>query len=143
MRIACPSCSAEYEVPASRLTPRKMVRCARCGGEWTAVHEAEEVESNPIDPPEPEADQPPSPSPLPVLTAMDRLAASPAPPRRNLPLLSAWVVTCLVLAGAAGTVAFWRNDIIRVWPQTAWILGSSLGHKATPHDQTTSGATGH
>ena len=43
MRIACPKCAAEYEVPASRLTPRKTVRCARCGGEWTAVGEAEEL----------------------------------------------------------------------------------------------------
>ena len=37
MRIACPECSAAYDVPAERVPPGKGVRCARCGGVWTPV----------------------------------------------------------------------------------------------------------
>src|SRR5690348_4321386 len=34
MRIACPNCSASYEVPAALLTKRRTVRCARCQQDW-------------------------------------------------------------------------------------------------------------
>ncbi len=37
MRIACPSCSAAYDVPDSLMTAGRVVRCARCGGEWAPV----------------------------------------------------------------------------------------------------------
>ena len=37
MRITCPSCSAGYEVPDSLMPAGRIVRCARCGSEWTPV----------------------------------------------------------------------------------------------------------
>ncbi len=35
MRIDCPGCAAAYDVPASVLTARRVMRCARCGTEFT------------------------------------------------------------------------------------------------------------
>ncbi len=37
MRIVCPSCSAAFEVPKTRLAPGQAVRCARCGTDWTPL----------------------------------------------------------------------------------------------------------
>lgn len=37
MRIVCPSCSATYEVPDSLVTAGRVVRCARCGADWTPL----------------------------------------------------------------------------------------------------------
>jgi predicted Zn finger-like uncharacterized protein len=34
MRIACPFCSAAYDVPAPLLREPRMVRCAQCSREW-------------------------------------------------------------------------------------------------------------
>ena len=129
MRIACPGCAAEYEVPASRLPPRKMVRCAQCGGEWIAVREAVE------DVREPEAAAVPEPAPepepttaLPFISAMDRLTASAPPPRSHAGLIGAWILTCVVLAATAAATIVWRGDIIATWPPSSRILA--------PHGQT-------
>ena len=43
MRIACPRCDATYEVPASRLTPGKQVRCTRCDNTWLPVYPPEDA----------------------------------------------------------------------------------------------------
>src|SRR4030081_2370464 len=103
MRIECPSCAAQYDVPAARLKPGKLVRCARCASEWVPTEEVQ-----PLDPPPEEAEPPAvdefgAMSPEPQLTAMDRLAASkPALPSRPAGLTAAWVLTFVVLAGAVG-----------------------------------------
>jgi predicted Zn finger-like uncharacterized protein len=34
MKIVCPSCEAQYEVPEMVLTSRRKMRCARCGTQW-------------------------------------------------------------------------------------------------------------
>ncbi|MDR3531297.1 MAG: zinc-ribbon domain-containing protein [Rhodopila sp.] len=120
MRIACPSCAAEYEVPASRLTPRRMVRCARCGEKWMAVREAEVVPAPEPAPPANETAQPKVPPP--ALTAMDRLAASPPPAPSRAGLLAAWVLTIFVLVGAMAATVAWRDDVIRIWPASSRIL---------------------
>jgi predicted Zn finger-like uncharacterized protein len=123
MRIACPSCAAEYEVPAHRLPPRKMVRCAGCGGEWMAVRDAEEV----IPPPEPAAPPPESltemPAPVPAVTAMDRLVASSPPAPSRAGLVGAWVLTFAVLAGATASLVAWREEVVAAWPPIGRILG--------------------
>lgn len=122
MRIVCPSCAAEYDVPAFRLTPRKVVRCARCGGEWMAVHEAAESVP-PLEPPEsPSTPQADVTAPLPAVTAMDRLAASPARPPSRAALIGAWIMTCVVLVGAVAAVVVWRADVTRAWPPIGRIL---------------------
>jgi predicted Zn finger-like uncharacterized protein len=136
MRIACPSCAAEYEVPEARLTPHKMVRCVRCGGEWVPVWEAPEAVAYPAaaetapDPPasaSAETRAAPAPS-LPAMTAMDRLAAaSPIPPRSRTGLIGAWGLTFFVLGGAMAATVLWREEVIRVWPASSRIL-APIGH---------------
>ena len=124
MRTACPKCAAEYEVPASRLPPRKMVRCARCGGEWEAVEEAEgsrevtaalsEHELNRNEGAE-EA--------IPRLTAMDRLAATGRRPPRSTRLVAAWILTLVILVAAVAATVVWREPVVRAWPPSGRILG--------------------
>ncbi|MFL5255234.1 MAG: zinc-ribbon domain-containing protein [Rhodopila sp.] len=121
MQIACPGCSAEYEVPASRLTPGRSVRCARCNQTWKP-----EVVPAPL--PRPEMPPPLAPElePGPAAAfadAMQRLAASPAvPARRRVGLAVAWVASILVLAGAGAGIVLWREPIMRVWPPSGRIL---------------------
>jgi predicted Zn finger-like uncharacterized protein len=124
MRTACPKCAAEYEVPASRLPPRKMVRCARCGGEWEAVEEAEgsrevtaalsEHELNRNDGAE-EA--------IPRLTGMDRLAATGRRPPQSPRLVAAWILTLVILVAAMTATVVWREPVVRAWPPSGRILG--------------------
>jgi predicted Zn finger-like uncharacterized protein len=120
MRIVCPSCAAVYEVPASRMTPRRMVRCARCGGEWLADDETDEpppVDDPPRTPAEPDA--------LPPVTAMDRLAVPvPRRPPRPAGLRAAWVMTFVILAAAVAGAIVWRGPVTRAWPPAGRILGS-------------------
>jgi len=128
MRVVCPSCAAEYEVPASRMTPQRKVRCVRCGGEWLAVEEAEQppppvgavdavTTSEPTPPPEAARSVPP-------VTAMDRLAASVSPPPRNPALIAVWVMTLVILVAALIAVIAWRDPVVRAWPPSAWLLGA-------------------
>ena len=121
MRIACPSCASEYEVPASRLTPRKMVRCASCGGEWIPVHTTDDT----VPPLEPAEDRPSSPlvpEAAPAVTAMDRLAAAKPPRRSSAGLVGAWALTFVVLAGVIAATVIWREAVVRAWPQSALVL---------------------
>ena len=112
MRIACPSCAAEYDVPASHLKPGKLVRCARCGNDWLPVPEDA--------PPPPDHAEPPAPDagfettePAPGMTAMDRLVISAATPQpRRLGLTAAWVLTFVVRAGAVTGAVIWADAII-------------------------------
>jgi len=122
MRIACPGCAAEYEVPLASLNPRRKVRCTQCGAEWVPD----------IDPP----DAPPDagagdPMPPERPSAMDRLAAVP-PPRPSTALRAAWVVTALVLAGSAAAALTWRGQVTRAWPESAWILGAAKRVPSSP-----------
>jgi predicted Zn finger-like uncharacterized protein len=130
MRIACPSCAAEYDVPASRVTPGKMVRCARCGGEWMAADQTDDV----IVTAEPEASQPevlpevlPEPPIEPVASQPRVTAPSPAPSARHAPprrvgLIGAWLLTAVVLVGAVAAAVTWREAIVRSWPASSRIL---------------------
>ena len=84
MRIACPSCDAEYDVPVSRLKPGKMVRCARCGGEWVAAElEVNAAEAGlteaPVDPEGHAGMDPPT-----EVAPMEHIAASRLPPRSRV-----------------------------------------------------------
>src|ERR1700733_10405779 len=120
MRITCPSCAADYEVPASRLTPRKLVRCVRCRGEWIPVHPDDDAGSLPAPERHPALDY--LAASLPPETAMDRLPAFP-PLRASSPgLLVAWVLTFVVLLGAVAATVTWRQAVMRAWPPSALIL---------------------
>ena len=101
MRIACPSCSAAYEVPDALLAagPR-LLRCARCGAQFTATGTAPpapaEVPPAPPEPPpapapaaaaapapEPPGEAPPEPPPEPPLAETVTLARDRPPPTRG------------------------------------------------------------
>jgi predicted Zn finger-like uncharacterized protein len=137
MRIACPGCAAEYEVPSTSLRPHLKVRCARCNAEWVPVQDA--VALQPDDAPAAEAEI----DPVPPIgeTAMDRLAAA-APPRPSVVLRAAWLATILVLAGSAASAVIWRNHVTQMWPASARLLGlvdrvapaQSLPADAKPRD---------
>jgi predicted Zn finger-like uncharacterized protein len=136
MRIACPSCAAEYEVPASRLRPGKLVGCARCGNKWLPALETEKAV-----PPHAADVQVPLPAEvamaraLPEVTAMDRLAATPASPPSRASLVVAWVLTFVVLAGALAAMIGWRDKVVRAWPPSGRIL-TATSHSTHPRVQT-------
>jgi predicted Zn finger-like uncharacterized protein len=145
MRIVCPSCTAAYEVPESRLKSRKMVRCARCGGDWAPEQEAETVIEAPASEAVVEAPEPTGPSADPkakpdvvlgAVTAMDRLAANPPPPPRSLGLIGAWVLTIIVLATAVSATITWRREFMSIWPPSGLILGP-IEHMLSKPEQVT------
>lgn len=142
MRIVCPSCAAEYEVPESRLLAGKMVRCAKCGSEWVPVREteADPVSSEAVPPPLEHDPGPPAEATLPSVTAMDRLAAAPPLRRRNRGLIAAWLATGIVLAAAVAAAFSWRTEIVRLWPPGGRILSAS--GQITPDYEQTVGKTG-
>ena len=37
MRIGCPSCNAVYQVPDEQLLEGRVVRCVRCGTDWSPI----------------------------------------------------------------------------------------------------------
>lgn len=113
MRIACPDCAAEYDVPDHLLVgnPRAM-RCARCGRVWTPAALPEEALPPPEQEPEPEAAAESQPEPPPAPAAP---APAPAVVRRT-GLLVAWLVTAAVIIGAVVGVVTRRDDLVRAWP---------------------------
>lgn len=138
MRIVCPGCAAAYEVPADRLSPRKMVRCARCGAEWVAVQEADPI-GDPAEEPARALDgdsagslAAQSQAALPAVTAMDRLAAAGSKPGRSAALLLAWMLSFAALGGMGAAVFTWRGAVVHAWPAAARILGSQTS-PATTH----------
>jgi predicted Zn finger-like uncharacterized protein len=140
MRIACPKCAAEYELPASRLPPRKMVRCARCGDAWEAVEEAEGSGEVAATLSEQELNRDVGGEEiLPRMTAMDRLAAPGRRPPRSTRLVAAWSLTLIILVAAVAATIVWRESVVRAWPPSGRILASanyktpaSAQHPANP-----------
>jgi predicted Zn finger-like uncharacterized protein len=93
MKIVCPACQTQYEVPEVVLTSRRKMRCVRCGGEWVPADMAEAApppESPAIDtidaePPlaEPVAErEQPQPEPAPV---PETLQTQPVPADVRVP----------------------------------------------------------
>ena len=140
MRIACPACAAEYEVPDAALAagPR-MLRCARCAHQFQAALPEAPPAAEVAPPPAPEpppaaepaaegtaagipADRPP-PSrgprqPNPIDPPLQRLSDAPASPPDRM-VLAGWLVTVAVLAvGIYAGFAF-RGEIMEAWPASA------------------------
>jgi predicted Zn finger-like uncharacterized protein len=99
MRLSCPNCATEYEVPDAALAGRsRKLRCAHCGTEWrSAAPDSERILSAaapawPVDPaePAPAAEKPfewaaaPEPQYAPQFTQDDE-ASQPAPPAPEWP----------------------------------------------------------
>jgi len=148
MRIACPSCAANYDVPDARLKPGKSVRCARCGSDWLPGTEVDQVSAEAASPEETsqEGSSPDEPSghhdesaaSLPSeITAVGRLSPSRTPPRRQPALIGAWVATGILLAGAVAATVGWRDTVVRVWPPSGRILATTV--HTEPHVAQTEG----
>ena len=133
MRIECPSCSAAYDVPDSLVTAGRVVRCVRCGGDWTPVAAAAPGTggAGAAVPPQPPP-QPPPPAPAAVTdgaaaqiettarpSAMERLAAHATWPRPSTQLRLAWAASLVLLVLAAGAAYAWRGQIVAEWPPSA------------------------
>ena len=135
MRIVCPACEATYDVPDALLAGRpRVVRCVRCGKEWTPVASSiaplppDEPLAAPLPPPLP---LPPLPEPIarpeprlkPLRARPEFQLAEPLPEPEEEPVrrsggraVVAWVLTILVLAAAGGAAVQWRAQVIAAWP---------------------------
>ncbi len=128
MRIVCPACEAEYDVPEAIGGAGRKVRCARCQTVWvaSAVMPAP-VPSEPAPAPPAErvppplfADPPRAPSewgrvdyPL----AYDETPAADGGGLRGAaPWIGAWLLSLVVLGVACWAGYHWRADVIRLWP---------------------------
>ena len=147
MRIVCPSCAAEYDVPASRLTAAAEWCAARGAAANGLASEAPAPETyRAADPLEfradPEGRAPrPHPARLCRVTAMDRLAATAPRTRAPVSLVAAWVMTFVVtgrrrqrdhhLAGAAGASLAGQQPYLRPG-RTAYANTSGRHRKMTP-----------
>ena len=131
MRIACPSCAAEYNVPDRLLAgaPR-MLRCSRCGTDFPLP--VIEAAPPPPPPPEPEPAPParepealPEPEPPPLAVpertpvAAEDGAASPA-------LLRAWAASLLAVVGGVVALVLFRGGLMEAWPPSVRLF-SALG----------------
>ncbi|MGK7864500.1 zinc-ribbon domain-containing protein [Falsiroseomonas sp. E2-1-a4] len=143
MRISCPKCSAEYDVPDQALAagPR-MLRCARCGHSFRAalpeppaaepapaprpesqMNARAERPAEPVAPPAPQPPpDPPLPRPAPLRSplppgaaAEDRLALAPSSPPDRF-AVAGWVLTVLVLGLAAYAGYVFRAEVMEAWP---------------------------
>ena len=147
MRVACPECAAEYDLPpavAARLDGGKTVRCARCGTTWSPPPPAAEstaaagppVPEPPMPGPEatgpetaepdaiePEAAFPESalrpPEPPPAEAAEPLPAPAGGTLDRSRVTALAWAASLLLLAGAAGAAWLWRIELVEAWPPAA------------------------
>jgi predicted Zn finger-like uncharacterized protein len=137
MRIACPSCSAAYEVPDALLAagPR-LLRCARCGAQFTAEGSPPPPEPAPPEPPPPES--PPEPPQETAPPARDRPAPTRGPTRHSpidapptaepeeTPsgaspgrLAAAWLGSFALLGALVFAALHWRAEIAAAWPPAA------------------------
>jgi predicted Zn finger-like uncharacterized protein len=114
MRIACPSCGAEYDVPDRLLAgPARTLRCSRCGADFALPVSALAA---PV--PEPAAVLAPEPPPapgLPAPPARERAPVASAPPDQAA-LLRAWVASLVVVIGAMVGLLVFRSEVMAAWP---------------------------
>jgi len=125
MRVACPECSAEYEIPpalADQLTEGRSLRCARCGTAWVPqgapaapVAEPHEVHA-PAEPEFPRPIDPPPPS-------YRREAEAPSGDDGEAGHAAlAWGTSLVVLAGLAAGAWHWRVSLVEAWPPLARVF---------------------
>lgn len=144
MRIACPNCAAEYDVPDAALAagPR-LLKCARCGHHFHARSLLPE-EPEPTPPPAPDKPAerpgagpgdraapatdrpPPSRGPtrsMPIDPPLPRLGDAPASPSDRF-ALAGWVVTVAVLIGGGLAAYAFRAEIVAAWPPAARLFAA-------------------
>jgi predicted Zn finger-like uncharacterized protein len=137
MRIVCPNCSAAYDVPDSRISPSRVVRCAKCVHEWTplpvlapaqAAAEAPVRTAGPASAPAPGSAPAPDSDSTPAAPAAElRVPPRALPPRdyvedeepdqnRRSGAWGGWLVTLIVLAALCWAAYGWRDQIMQAWP---------------------------
>ena len=117
MRITCPNCAAEYDVPDTLLAGGRALRCKRCGTEFRAGGAVEPV-IEPAPAPIPANAQPAPPAPTPP---------DPEPPSANLERrvsLVGWIASLIVLAAAAVLAITYHAEIVAAWPPAARLFGA-------------------
>jgi hypothetical protein len=111
MRIECPSCGAEYNVPDRLLAgPRG------CGAARRIPVAADAPRCEPE--PEPEPPPPPAAEPAPPAAAPDPAA----PDERRLKL--AWAASVLVVLGALATFLLARESVMAAWPASTRLFAT-------------------
>ncbi len=111
MRITCPNCASEYNLPKP-LAAGRLVRCAKCAQQWAPVPLVPESLPPPATQPLPS----PDPEALPPMPAMVPMVPPPPEPVRRLPLLLAWVGSGVVVAAALAAAFVFRVPIMQKWP---------------------------
>ena len=125
MRIGCPSCAAEYDVPDRLLAgTARTLRCSRCGADFTLPGAAASpqapapaAEDAPTAAP-PDESPMPAPEPRPVPTAATVPEPTPTARLRDRPvaLRRAWVASIALVVGAALSVLVFRTTVMEAWP---------------------------
>lgn len=138
MRIACPSCAAEYNVPERLLAgaPR-MLRCSRCGTEFPLpVVEPAPPPPEPAPEPVPERAPEPEPEPVPPAHEPEPQPGSPAlvvPERTPVAvedggaspaLLRAWAASLLALAAGVVALVLFRGGLMEAWPPSVRLFAA-------------------
>jgi predicted Zn finger-like uncharacterized protein len=148
MRLSCPGCQTEYEVPDAALAGRaKMLRCAVCGIQWQAAAPALSPAAPTIEPAAPVAppaqaasfapakrryEIPPPAETAPEISEGDSLAAIMYAPRnektraRQMRKRGAnpWLVSILLLLLIAGLAWLERGYIMAFWPPSARLFNA-------------------
>ena len=112
MILSCTACGTRYLIDPVLLGPDgRVVRCAKCGHQWTQT------------PPE---DLPRQVELPPLESDFRAIPGAARPPGTNLPALQsqqrprsgviAWAVLLLILGGLVGGAVLARHDIVAAWP---------------------------
>jgi predicted Zn finger-like uncharacterized protein len=125
MRLDCPSCAANYDIPDHLLKPGRRMRCARCGAEWlTPALDAgtDELAFGTVAPAEAEpVREAPPPIEAPVVAPLAKESSEPTSP--SVALLAAWGVSIIALLGGVTGLIVWRRAIAAAWPPAERLLG--------------------
>lgn len=106
MILTCPACGQSYFADDDSIgSDGRQVKCASCGHEWFARSENAEVGEAGL-----------------TRGAHERyLEAVRLRQRRRsrTVAIAAWIVTATLFVGAVTSAMIWRNDVVRIWPQSA------------------------
>ena len=125
VKITCPSCAAEYNVPDT-LAAGRVVRCAKCGNQWAPVAAAvpdEPIVADAAPEPTATAEPPPPPPELPERLVPPAPVAAPGWRRRPSALLLAWLGSALVIVAAVAAGVVFREPVMRAWPPSQRVYG--------------------
>ena len=117
MILTCPNCATGYFVEDGQIGPSgRKVRCAACSERWTAFPEAPATAATV----EPDA---PSPAPGSFGVELPRAFRSRAEEERRMRAAAsagaAWAGLAVAVAVVIGAGVVFRQNVVRVWPQTA------------------------